>query len=79
MAAHSGQLSGQIRNCEFEKTGDPSRIRTWDLLLRRQLLYPAELRDRVMRLPSVSPRQGAVVTEIVGIGNLATFSFVITL
>ena len=25
---------------------DPDRIRTCDLLLRRQLLYPAELRDR---------------------------------
>ena len=25
--------------------GDPDRIRTYDLLLRRQLLYPAELRD----------------------------------
>ena len=27
--------------------GDPDRIRTCDLLLRRQLLYPAELRDRI--------------------------------
>jgi hypothetical protein len=29
--------------------GDPGRIRTCDLLLRRQLLYPAELRSRVIR------------------------------
>ena len=26
--------------------GDPGAIRTLDLLLRRQLLYPAELRDQ---------------------------------
>ena len=26
--------------------GDPGTIRTYDLLLRRQLLYPAELRGR---------------------------------
>ena len=28
------------------KRCDPDRIRTYDLLLRRQLLYPAELRGR---------------------------------
>ncbi len=28
---------------EFIGTSDPRRIRTFDLLLRRQLLYPAEL------------------------------------
>ena len=27
---------------------DPLRIRTWDLLLRRQLLYPAELVDQYL-------------------------------
>ena len=27
--------------------GDPYRIRTYDLLLRRQLLYPAELRNQI--------------------------------
>ena len=27
--------------------GDPGAIRTHDLLLRRQLLYPTELRDRM--------------------------------
>ena len=26
--------------------GDRARIRTWDRLLRRQMLYPAELRDQ---------------------------------
>ena len=29
----------------FIENGDPGTIRTCDLLLRRQLLYPAELRD----------------------------------
>ena len=33
--------------------GDPDRIRTCDLLLRRQLLYPAELRGR---LHAVAPK-----------------------
>ena len=27
--------------------GDPGTIRTYDLLLRRQLLYPAELRGQI--------------------------------
>ena len=31
----------------LEFIGDPCRIRTCDLLLRRQLLYPAELRDQI--------------------------------
>ena len=30
-----------------ENDGDPDRIRTCDLLLRRQALYPTELRDRI--------------------------------
>ena len=28
--------------------GDRARIRTWDRLLRRQMLYPAELRDQLV-------------------------------
>ena len=28
---------------------DRARIRTWDRLLRRQVLYPAELRDQFYR------------------------------
>ena len=35
--------------------GDPTRIRTWDLLLRRQLLYPAELWDRYIILTAICP------------------------
>src|SRR6267142_2851769 len=35
-----------VRNCEAGKTGAPGEIRTPDLLLRRQSLYPAELRAR---------------------------------
>ncbi len=34
-------------NCALETNGDPGRIRTLDLLIRSQLLYPAELPDRV--------------------------------
>ncbi len=30
--------------------GDPAAIRTQDLLLRRQLLYPAELRGHLLTL-----------------------------
>ncbi len=30
----------------YELIGDPDRIRTCDHLLRRQVLYPAELRGR---------------------------------
>ncbi len=30
-------------------SGDAARTRTSDLLLRRQLLYPAELRHRILR------------------------------
>jgi hypothetical protein len=29
-----------------QKTGDPWWVRTTDILLRRQVLYPAELRGR---------------------------------
>lgn len=36
------------------KKSDPDRIRTCDLLIRSQLLYPAELRDRVRRLFFIS-------------------------
>ncbi len=35
----------QVLGSDIRKIGDPARIRTSDLLLRRQLLYPAELRD----------------------------------
>ena len=30
---------------KLTKSGDPDTIRTYDLLIRSQLLYPAELRD----------------------------------
>src|SRR5437868_11877080 len=36
----------ELRPCGIEKTGAPGEIRTPDLLLRRQSLYPAELRAR---------------------------------
>jgi hypothetical protein len=34
----------------LQKIGAPERIRTSDLLLRRQTLYPAELRARIPQL-----------------------------
>ena len=33
----------------FSSLSDRARIRTWDRLLRRQMLYPAELRDLLLR------------------------------
>ncbi len=43
-----GPKPGALPACatprDFSILGDPDRIRTCDLLLRRQLLYPAELR-----------------------------------
>src|SRR5208337_3296283 len=38
--------------------GAPGEIRTPDLLLRRQSLYPAELRARFIRIPQLAPRLG---------------------
>lgn len=35
-----------VLRSDIRKIGDPDTTRTYDLLLRRQLLYPAELRDR---------------------------------
>ena len=40
------QISWILSDPQWRKNnGDPDRIRTCDLLLRRQALYPAELRD----------------------------------
>ena len=42
--ANQGE-AGSVRKCDFEvKIGTPGAIRTRDLLLRRQTLYPTELR-----------------------------------
>ena len=38
--------------------GDPARIRTWDLRIRSPLLYPAELRGRRGRLPTLQCDHG---------------------
>jgi hypothetical protein len=37
----------------IEKSAAPGLIRTGDLLLRRQTLYPAELRVRVFNAPEI--------------------------
>ena len=44
------------------ENGDPCRIRTCDNLLRRQVLYPAELRDRYVssHVPTGQCVQGCV-------------------
>jgi transposase len=42
------KLDSVITDIVGELVGDPGRIRTCDPLLRRQVLYPAELRDRAM-------------------------------
>jgi hypothetical protein len=41
-----------------ELDGDPCRIRTCDNLLRRQVLYPAELRDRFVRMRRTISKTG---------------------
>ena len=48
------------------ENGDPGRTRTCDPLLRRQMLYPAELRDRleILRLSSTSPAPEMQALEI---------------
>ena len=38
-----------------QKNGVPEWIRTIDLLLRRQSLYPAELRERIMSEYKITP------------------------
>jgi hypothetical protein len=47
-AAEAGQNNFRAPPIPYGEAdpGDPGRIRTCDLLLRRQLLYPAELRGR---------------------------------
>ncbi len=45
--AYGGSLSGnRPPRGQFRRSGAPEPIRTADLLLRRQLLYPSELRER---------------------------------
>ena len=48
-------------------TRDPARIRTWDLLLRRQLLYPAELRDHGIK--KNQPKYPEILELIVGVAG----------
>ena len=40
---------GKTPTVSKTKNGDPERTRTSDLMLRRHLLYPAELRDHMCR------------------------------
>ena len=44
---HQSSLSRTVYHSDTRLFCDPDRIRTCDLLLRRQLLYPAELRDHM--------------------------------
>ena len=37
--------------------GDPARTRTWNPLLRRQMLYPVELRDRLKYLTKTKQKR----------------------
>ena len=68
----SGRMVKKSRCCEFElktpekgkKNGMPVAIRTRDLLLRRQTLYPAELRAHTcMNLNIVSFNHFAMLIE----------------
>ena len=61
---HSNPLEGASSiDANSSKVGDPGWIRTSDPLLRRQVLYPAELRDR-----SVGPGYLTIEPEIVRVG-----------
>src|SRR5690606_25036585 len=62
-----GIVKNPTKSASKNKTGDPCRTRTCDNLLRRQVLYPAELRGR--RTRSVRPGTAAIVPEIVRIGH----------
>ena len=43
------------RSCEATKTGAPGRIRTCDLLIRSQALYPTELQAQCQKLYQTNP------------------------
>ena len=58
----SNQLS-YTHHILFFKFGTPRGIRTPDLLLRRQLLYPAELLAHI----NSSPRMGKEMERVMGI------------
>src|SRR5690606_5699072 len=49
------------RHGRLEGVGAPAGIRTWDLSLRKRLLYPAELRERGAE-PSAKPGQAQAVS-----------------
>ena len=52
MAKKRGDLSFELKFPEKDKKiGTPDEIRTHDLLLRRQTLYPAELRVQPCNVP----------------------------
>ena len=70
-------MAGRYRPAPSSAAGDPDRIRTCDLPLRRRLLYPAELRGQqglgaTGGRGSVRPQPDAVGAEIVRIGHRAT-------
>ena len=57
------EIKDKKKECKNKKTPvllglggcDRGRIRTFDRLLRRQMLYPAELRDLVLRSEAACP------------------------
>ena len=49
------------------ENGVPAGIRTPDLLLRRQLLYPTELQAHMERVMGIEPTQSAWKAEILAI------------
>ena len=57
LAAVGGQKKSRHSRGGYFILGDPGAIRTRDRLLRRQMLYPAELRDRGRKNREI-PREG---------------------
>lgn len=53
-----------LKTGKFPKNGDPGAIRTRDVLLRRQTLYPTEVRDHVPKNLDISKLFGSLLIMI---------------
>ena len=53
-----------LKTGKFPKNGDPGAIRTRDVLLRRQTLYPTEVRDHVPKNIDISKLIGSLLIMI---------------
>ena len=56
------------------ESGAPGRIRTFDLRLRRALLYPAELRKRLERVKGIGPSRPAWKAGVLPLNYTRTYA-----